>query len=218
MSGTSSALCQQELICKVILHWGRTLADITATARRLTHPYQLWIPPAQQDFELVLQALAHLTEANPHTPLELVFCDPARLPDAQRLLQSACLARPHYLDGDLRPMDAKPGNRAMLITVVTQSAGRSFSGPMQRLVHWWRQPGLPGKAQLQGIGSDGFDGLLIDAPLPDDRLHHWQDEIAPEAGDLLLITFSSPALQKRWLRKTAADDYCLDILPPSPGA
>ncbi|MFZ1987247.1 MAG: radical SAM protein, partial [Desulfatitalea sp.] len=207
------AVDNHRLFSKVCLRQGRTPVDLAATARRVTQPYQLLIPPATTDLEYVARALSIFTESNPHTPLEMVFFDPVQMPDVRRLLQAARIARPPYLDGDLRLLFAEAGNRTVLFTVASSKITAKFSGPMQRHVQWWQRPDLPTVVMLRGIEAQGFDGLLIDAPTSPDRLRQWQDEMAPLADDLVLISFARPALYKRWLQKTAPDDYCFQILP-----
>jgi hypothetical protein len=98
-------------------------------------------------------------------------------------------------------------------TIVCCEMTATISGPMQRNVYWWQRPDLPTAEMIHGFEAQGFEGLLIDAPTSQDRQLRWQDEMAPLAGDLILISFAWPALYNRWLQKTAPDDYCLQILP-----
>jgi hypothetical protein len=206
-------LDEQFLHYKVWLNWNRTLDDLADLARRVTHPYQLLIPPTFNDPEFIARALSIFTTANPHTPLELVFFDPPRMPEVGRLLEASRIARPHYLDGDLRPLFDQAGNRAILFTVITTEMKDRFYGPMQRHVHWWRYPYLPEEHIIHDLEGQGFDGMLIDTPLPIHHLHGWQDQMAERAGDFIHITFSRLDLNKRWLQKTMANDYCFPLLP-----
>ena len=197
---------------KVILRPGRSNADLEATARRVTHPYQLFVPPEFPEPDRIFEIIGLFTSLNPHTPLELVFFEPAQFPAAATLLAAARLRRPHYLDSDLRYLYPESGNRAMLFTVVTVNAGRNFQGLMQRLVHWWRFAELPSRQVMEDLQMQHFDGLLIDAPVDSHVLEAWQDRTALRAAELPLISFADLKLQKRWVEKTAAEDYFPDIL------
>ncbi|MDA8142295.1 MAG: B12-binding domain-containing radical SAM protein, partial [Desulfobacteraceae bacterium] len=66
---------QTRLNYKIVLNKDRGAAHWSALARQVTQPYQLLIPPSTT-FETVLAALPVFTEANPYTPLELVFFSP----------------------------------------------------------------------------------------------------------------------------------------------
>jgi hypothetical protein len=209
----SVVLDKHRLLYKVWLRRGRSLEDLAGLARRVTQPYQLLIPPTNDEAEFVARALSIFTAANPHTPLELVFFDPPRMPAVRRLLQASRMSRPHYLDGDLRPLFDQGGNRSIMFTVATMEMKARFEGPMQRHVHWWRYPHLPTPEAIHGLEAQGFDGILVDPPLPTDRLRAWQDKMTCQADDLLHISFPQAGLYKRWVRKTCGDDYCLQVLP-----
>ena len=209
----SVALDGQRLLYKIWLRLDRSFEDLAALARRVTHPYQLLIPPLAIDPEYVSHAISIFTHANPHTPMELVYFDPPRMPAVRRLLHAAQMARPHYLDGYLRPLFDQGGNRSIMFTVATTEMRARFDGPMQRHAHWWRHPYLPTPDAIHGLESQGFDGILIDSTATVDRVRAWQDKLACQADDLIHISFAQTRLYKRWLRKTAGDAYCLHVLP-----
>jgi hypothetical protein len=209
---TSIPFNGRSLIYKAVLRKGRGDGQYASLAQQVTHPYQLLVPPATPLPEVV-RALSIFTAANPHTPLELVFFDPRPRPDVQRLLNAAQLARPNYLDKDLRLLYPEPGNRAILFTVVSEHPREGFASPMQRHIFWWRRTLLPDQARIAQLEAHGFDGILIDPQAPQPLLNQWQDEMAPLADDLILIAFAWPGLHKRWLQKTRAEGYCLAVLP-----
>ena len=198
---------------KVWLHMSRTLSDLENTSRRVTHPYQLLIPPEINDPEFVARVLSIFTAINPHTPMEMVFFDPGYIPPVEQLLKSSRIERPHYLDGDQRPLYREEGNRAVIFTVVTPEIKFRFFGPMQRHVCWWRQSFLPDKDTILSLEDQGFDGLLMDTSIPTNFQQEWQDEMAEHAGDIIRICFSRFDLNKRWLQKTMSDAYNYNILP-----
>jgi hypothetical protein len=205
-------LSGNSLIYKVILRKNRPPEDLDKAARRLCHPYQLIIPPGKP-LAAVADAVSIFTGINPHTPLELVFFSPEGLPDVDRLLNSAKILRPHYLDNDMRLLYRNPGNRAMLFTVVSESMEGTFSGPMHRHIFWWKRKDPPDKKSIDQLEENGFDGILVDCPTAKDKLCRWQDDMAPLAGDIIYIGFAWTHLHKRWLGKTSGEDYCLQVLP-----
>lgn len=201
-----------ELIYKVALRNDRPAEEYEALAQRVTHPYQLIVPPATP-FGKVCTVLSIFTRHNPHTPLEIVFWAPRQLPDVQLMLASAGLARPHYLDNDLRLLYRKPGNRAILFTMVSGDQRKSFSGPMQRHIFWWRRPQLPDSKRIAQIEAGGFDGILIECGATPDQIERWQQEMAPAADEMILVDFARIDQHKQWLQRTCAGDYCLQVLP-----
>lgn len=194
-------------------HPRRSQASLRKTARRLCHPYQLIVPPEQCNRLEIEQAIALLTQQNPHTSLEIVFFEPNPKPDPEHLLRRLHLDRPHYLDSDLLYLFPEPGNRAVISTQVTTQSRGFWKGAMQRNIYWWQDGNLPATEDIHELETLGFDGLLIDAPVDHSRQMAWQDRMAPQADDLLLLSFGTYALQHRWLGKTASDDQYLDILP-----
>jgi hypothetical protein len=198
---------------KVWLHRDRTMEELKKLARMVTHPYQLLVPPSVENHDFVLRALSLFTKSNPHTPAEIVFFDPSQIPNVHQLLNASQIDRPHYLDGHLRPLYQKPGNRAILFTVVSASTDSRFFGPMQRHAYWWRHKSMPDNNNINDLEKAGFTGILIDTGVAVNHIHAWQDKMVDHAGDFIHITFSMLDLNKRWLTKTMADDYCPDILP-----
>jgi hypothetical protein len=181
-------------------------------AARLTHPYQIIIGPEVQDQAYLRKLLTIVTSANPYTPLEMVFIEPTVIPDTQTLLSAVRLHRPHYLDNDQRFLFPRPGNRAVLFTLVTQDPEYRFFKEMQRQVFWWRHPVLPTSADLEALSK--LDGVLIDI---DTRIFQadllaWQDRFEAMADDIPLIGFSDVLLQKRWTLKTTSYEYAERIL------
>ena len=209
----SVVLDGQRLLYKIWLGLQRRFEELAALARTVTQPYQLLIPPQVIDPDYVARALSIFTASNPHTPMELVFFDPPRMPAIRRLLDAARMVRPHYLDGDLRPLFDQAGNRSIMFTVATTEMRARFDGPMQRHAHWWRHSHLPTPEAIHGLEAQGFDGILIDSPAAVDRVHAWQDKTASLAEDLIHISFAQADLHKRWVQKTIADEYCLHVLP-----
>ena len=203
----------ERLYCKVWLHRDRSLDDLKSISRRVTQPYQLLIPPTSNDPEFIMRALAMFTAANPHTPLELIFFDPPRMPEVVRLLNASYIARPHYLDGEQRPLFDQAGNRAIMFTVISSGARDRFYGSMQRHVYWWQNPDMPPEDIINHLEEQGFDGILIDTLLPVPHIKEWQDQMADHAGDFIHISFARLDLNKRWLRKTMVDAYNYSILP-----
>lgn len=204
---------QEELLYKIFLENTQSEEQWRTAAQKVSHPYQLFIPPDMTDFKKIRNALTVFTQTNPCTPLEIIFFSPRVLPDVDGLLKGAKLDRPHYLDGDLRPLYREPGNRAILFTVVSTDHAAGFSGPMQRHIFWWRHSILPDADQLSDLETAGFGGILIDTPTPEKDLCDWQDAMSPVQKDLILVDFASIRLHKRWIQKTASEDYCLQLLP-----
>ncbi len=213
MKDIQSVLDGESVYCKVWLHRNRTLGDLMPLTHRVTHPYQLLIPPTANDPEFITRVLSVFTGENPHTPVELVFFEPVQMPDIPHLLQASRIERPHYLDGDQRLLFSQTGNRAIMFTVITSGMKYSFTGPMQRHVFWWQQPQLPEEDIINSFENQGFDGILIDMPLPVQHINEWQDRMAGHAGDLIHISFARPGLNKRWLQKTKPGSYNFSILP-----
>jgi hypothetical protein len=192
-------------ITKLIMSAPRELSEIRRLAEALTHPYQIHFGPDIRDHDYIASVLECVSGPNPYTPFEVVFIEPARWPSSSQLLSHVKLSRPHYLDLDLRYLFPRPGNRAVLFTVVTGHRRRQFKGEMERRVYWWRHRRLPTRKDLHAHSE--FDGVLIDAAAEADVLTAWQDRFAGEAGEFLHIGFADIALQRRWFDLTAADAY-----------
>jgi radical SAM superfamily enzyme YgiQ (UPF0313 family) len=195
---------------KLIVFEKRPPASVAELARRLTCPYQIFIGPQVNDPAYVASLVEMLTAANPFCPLEIVLIDPPPPIARMKLLDFIRLRRPHFLDGDLRYLCARPGNRAVLTTVVSRRTDPWFQGDMQRQVYWWEDARLPEQAELEDMFE--LDGVLIDVSTAIERLHEWQDRTAPLAADLPYVSFARIDLQKRWLALTAADDYANGIM------
>jgi hypothetical protein len=128
------------------------------------------VPPSVDDHGYVLKALSMFTEMNPHTPCEVIFFNPPHMPDVRQMLEASHIERPHYLDGHLRPLYYRGGNRSILFTVASSEKGTIFSGPMQRYVYWWQSMSLPDKKAINRLESEGFDGILIDSAIDRDHI------------------------------------------------
>jgi hypothetical protein len=155
--------------------------------------------------------LAIVTAENPFTPLEIVFFEPAALPRTRDLLAAVRLRRPHYLDGDLRFLFARPGNRAALFTLVSAEPARRFQGDMERQVFWWRRPTLPELDDLRRF--EELDGVLIDAAaVPTAQILAWQKRLGRQAAERHHISFADARLQRRWLVLANPDEYVESVM------
>jgi hypothetical protein len=205
--GTFADFNEGSFITRVIISDRRSIASLEDIARRLTHPYQVTFCRNAFDTEYVGKVLAVFSSVNPFTPFEVVFHEPSFKLDTESLLGSIRLHRPHYLDGDLRFMYPKQGNRAVMFTLLTGTRERIFSGVMKRQVFWWRFGEMPGKNELETFMN--LDGVLMDTG---DELKRqaevWQDEFAPVSDDLPAVSFSDELLQRRWLELTASEEMC----------
>ena len=142
---------------------------------------------------------------NPFTPFEMVFLEPERHPDSKALLSAVRLKRPHYLDGDLRFLFPRQGNRAVLFTLVSRDTEPRFAKEMERQVYWWKAAELPTLSDFKRL--DGLDGVLIDTPAGKGQIIAWQDRFVEHAEDIPFVSFSDVTLQKRWLLQTAPSDF-----------
>ncbi|MCP4689623.1 MAG: hypothetical protein GY859_16335, partial [Desulfobacterales bacterium] len=195
----------KRFISKLKLFSKRSTRGLEAAAARLTSPYQIIVGPDMRDQDHLGEALEIVTGANPFTPLEIIFLEPAAAPDTMRLLTAARLRRPHFLDGDLRFLYPDPGNRAILFTLASEDPRSRFPGEMARQIYWWKRPWLPDLAELEKLSE--LAGVLIDAENTDKDLFAWQEVHARHADDLIHITFAKIDLQKRWIALTAGDTY-----------
>ena len=194
----------------VNLHHGRCLEEMEDVSKKLTTPYQVIIQPDLTDPERMAKALRHLSSANPYTPLEIIFIEPATIPHTKRLMEAIHIRRPHYLDNDLRFIYGRPGNRAVIFTVLSEKETICFSGEMKRQVFWWKKSRLPSPDTLDDFWE--FHGMLIDTPLPDEDVIKWQDRVSPAAHDHIEIGFAAPHLQRRWMSLTCTDAYAADLM------
>ncbi len=203
---------EQGIYTKLYLTGPRTAQELQAVAPRLSHPYQLFVDPQFTDAAALCRVITVLSAANPFTPFEVVFLSPPHRPDRNRLLSAVRLKRPHFLDLEERFLYHRPGNRAVILTIVNEDRQVRHTGEMERQVFWWRHEALPTRAALDDLLA--VDGVLIDTALPHDALVQWQDRFAPLAGDLPRIAFAHLALQHRWLLQTARDEWAATILDP----
>jgi radical SAM superfamily enzyme YgiQ (UPF0313 family) len=195
---------------QLILRKRRDPTEIKRLAGRLTHPYQVHFGPDIGDRDYLATVLKLVSERNPFTPFEVVFMEPSSLPNTADLLTHIQLRRPHYLDLDQRYLFPRPGNRAVVFTVVTVRRQSAFNGEMQRQVYWWQHRRLPAVDDLTALSE--LDGMLIDSPLGPDALQAWQNRFSGDAGEFLHIGFADRALQRRWFELTAGDAYYLRVL------
>jgi radical SAM superfamily enzyme YgiQ (UPF0313 family) len=192
-------------VAKLNLQAERPIAEIEGLAGCLTQPYQVLVGPTVRDPAYLKSVLAILTAANPFTPLEVVFFDPAELPATPELLTAVRLRRPHFLDGDLRFIFPQPGNRAVLFTVVSGDRQPRFQGEMERQAYWWRRSALP---SLEDLGEFAeLDGVLIDSAVPPTEICAWQDRWGSPVAEQYHISFAEVGLQRRWLLLTCPDEY-----------
>ena len=194
----------------VNLHHHRSLEEMADVSKKLTTPYQVIIQPDLTDPERIAKALSLFSAANPHTPLEIIFIDPTQMPDTRRLMEAIHIRRPHYLDNDLRFIYGRPGNRAVIFTLLSEKETICFSGEMHRQVFWWKKSHLPAPDILDDFWE--FHGMIIDPPLPDEEVKKWQDRVSPVAHDHIEIGFAAPLLQRRWMTLTCADSYAVDLM------
>jgi hypothetical protein len=192
---------------KLIVARGQALGAVRRAAGRLTQPYQVLVAPGfrEQDHRHLQEVLRITTTANPFSPLEVVFFEPEDLPRRAALLAAVRLRRPHFLDGDLRYLFPRSGDRAVLLTVVSADPAGRFQGEMERQVYWWRRPELPRPREL--VGFSHLDGILIDTPAPADAVADWQDRAAAKTAERYHIGFGDALLHRRWVLRTRPDEY-----------
>jgi radical SAM superfamily enzyme YgiQ (UPF0313 family) len=196
-------------VAKLILSHERPLEEIRRLAGQLTQPYQLLVGPEIGQIYLK-RVLTSTTAENPFTPLEVVFFEPREVPRTQALLAAVRLQRPHFLDGDLRFQFARPGNRAVLFTLVSIDPHPRFQGDMERQVFWWHRATLP---ELKDLGEfEGLDGILIDAPAAKQEIVAWQDGFGRQAAEKHHISFADAHLQRRWLLLSNPDEYVEKVM------
>jgi hypothetical protein len=205
--GLRVRLGASEYTAKLIVARDRTIGAIRRAAGRLTQPYQILVAPGfrEADLRFLQEVLRLTTTANPFAPLEVVFFNPDALPRRAELLAAVRLARPHFLDGDLRYLFPRPGDRAVLLTVVSEDPAGRFQGEMERQVYWWRRPELPRPRELAAFRH--LDGILIDAPVPAEAVAAWQERAAGKASERYHIGFGDVLLHRRWVLRTRPDEY-----------
>lgn len=192
-------------VAKLIVARRRPLAEIRRLAGRLTHPYQVLVGREASDPAYLGALLAIVTGENPFTPLEVAFFEPADPPRTAALLEAVRIRRPHYLDGDLRFLCARPGNRAVIFTLVSSNAAPRFQGDMERQVFWWKGPALPQPEELEAFA--GLDGVLIDSAAPPAAVADWQARFGARAAEQFHLSFAGVADQRRFLAATQPEEY-----------
>jgi Radical SAM superfamily len=197
-----------DYISKLVLETELPSDELRQLASRLTMPYQIFFGPLLPE-SFIYKAMEITTTANPFTPLELVFLEPASLPSMETMLSSIKLKRPHFLDIEQRFLSSKPGNRAVLFTLVTEKKSLVFQNVMQRQIYWWKSSALPLKHNIE-VSFD-IDGMLIDSPVPAIEIKKWQDQHFESAADIMYVSFADINLQRRWLSLTSKDDFNFDV-------
>ncbi|MFH1153272.1 MAG: radical SAM protein [Pseudomonadota bacterium] len=208
----STTLENGRYVSKLILATRRSLDEIRALSEKITSPFQVFFGPGITDPAYEKAVLKCLSENNPFTPMEIVFLEPGRLPDADGLLSVMATRRPHFLDHDLRYLYPEPGNRAVQFTLVSLREDLVFDGPMKRQVHLWDRDSLPRDADFEGLSH--LDGIMIESDLPLDILHEWQDRIARIHEEILAVNFAHVGLQTRWMALTCQGRYVMKVLEP----
>jgi radical SAM superfamily enzyme YgiQ (UPF0313 family) len=196
-------------LAKLVLNYERPIKEIQELARRLAQPYQILVAPNVGTVYLK-KVVKIVTTENPFTPIEIVFFEPSEVPRTKDLLSAVCLRRPHFLDGDLRFLFARPGNRAVLFTLVSRHSAVRFQSDMERQVFWWRERDLPALRDLAAF--EGLDGILIDAPLSARKIIAWQDHFGTEAAEKYHISFADATLQRRWLMLANPGEYAPNVM------
>ncbi|MCU0584789.1 MAG: radical SAM protein [Desulfobacterales bacterium] len=207
-------LGERECVAKLVLNRARPVEEIRRLSRQLTQPYQVLAGPGWRDVGFLAKALQITTAENPFTPFEVVFFEPAEPPRPRELLNALNLRRPHFLDGDLRYLFPRPGNRAVLFTLVSVDRRAWFRGEMQRQVYWWKGRRMPSLQELADLGE--LDGVLIDSPLPAAAVRAWQDTLGPSAAEEFHIGFADVGLQIRWLLRICPDEYVPQVMQWKP--
>lgn len=196
---------KENYIAKLQLDAKRPISELESLAKRLTHPYQVFIHSNLRDPDVIKRTLKVLSTINPFTPLEIIFLEPNGMPDTAMFLPAVKLQRPHFLDQDLRYLFPGGGNRAVLFSFVTQDATHRFTGDMERQVFWWQKNRFPEMEDLAELSD--LDGILIDVARTDAEIEMWQDRFAGYAQNIPFISFANALLQRRWLLLTTPDDY-----------
>ena len=196
-------------VAKLVLNRERPLDDIRRLAGRLTQPYQVLAWPGV-GVKYLKKVLTIVTSENPFTPLEVVFFEPSEPPRTRDILAAVRLRRPHFLDGDLRFLFARPGNRAVLFTLVSADPRPRFRGDMERQVFWWRRPELPGIEDLEPF--EDLDGILIDTSASPAEIRAWRGRIGRKAAERFHISFADADRQRRWLVFAGPDEYVESVM------
>ncbi|MFO7559592.1 MAG: B12-binding domain-containing radical SAM protein [Desulfobacterales bacterium] len=192
-------------VSKLILSRERSLEEIETLSKKMTCPYQIIIKRKVSSVEYIRKMLKILSSENPYSPFEIIFMEPRAIPNTENLLSAIQIHRPHYLDNDLHFLYGSRGNRTVLFTVVSQQNRLFFYGEMKRQIFWWKSGKMPEREDMEALSD--FNGILIDSPGSNDEIIKWQDRLAGQVDDILLISFTDTGLQKRWIELTAFDEY-----------
>ncbi|BCS96005.1 hypothetical protein DSLASN_16370 [Desulfoluna limicola] len=198
-------LGSHELTATFVVNQETTLAEARRVATRLSHPYKVVITPDAEDEELAFNILSEFVNHNPQTPLEIVWVEPQSLPQAARLIDELPLSRPHFLDNDLTLLDDRPGNRAILCTLIGQDPA-ALPVPLGRSLKSYTLETLPTREELESL--EDLDGAVIDAE-DGDTLKAWQETMAPHADEIFPVAFSDHEAMARWRRLTGPGDWGL---------
>jgi hypothetical protein len=205
LSDIKVTLKHDQYIKTLVLNTIRPVREIMAASQQMSSPYQILIGRSLKDMRFICETIKILTYANPFTPFEIIYLNPEKMPDTQKLLSWSNLYRPNYLDVYNTYQYNVPGNRSVLFTLVSDRRDVSFEGEMKRKVFWWKKASLPDEHDLDDLS--GFDGVLIDTAHSFSAVMSWQDRMAPYAEDRMYISFADIASQKRWLQLTASDEF-----------
>lgn len=192
----------QELITTFVVEKETTVEAARLASPLLSHPYQVVITPDATDEEMTFNILTELVIRNPQTPFEIIWVEPQSSPHAHRFVNDLPLSRPHFLDNDLALLEDRPGNRAILCTLIGRNPA-PLPVPMGRSLKRFTKENLPKREALEHM--DDADGAVIDAE-DDAALHAWQEAMAPHADELFPVAFSDHAAMARWRNLTRPDD------------
>lgn len=199
------SLGSRKALGRLILDRPRPLEQIENLSRHTTFPIQVYVNFNLKNEEYILKCLNILSKNNIFAPIEIIFILPESFPDTEIYLEHIELKRPHYLDNDLRFIHARPGNRAVLFTVISKAKRPEFFGDMKRHIYYWNESHLPEPAELDSLGD--FEGILIDTHTNDDAYFEWQQHFAPSLNYIPQISFSRIDLQQQWISMTLGDEY-----------
>jgi len=188
----------RELIATFVVIKETTPGEARSAAPRLSYPYQVVITPEVTDDEAVIRILSECVSHNPQTPFEIIWIEPASLPDAVRIVDALPLSRPHFLDNNLALLDHRPGNRAILCTLISQDS-RALPVPMGRSLKRFSIETLPTREALENMVD--ADGAVIDAT-DSPALRQWQEAMAPHAETFFPVAFSDHDAMARWRKMT----------------
>lgn len=203
------SLGNQKALARLVLDRDRSLDEIETLSSCTTFPLQVYVNFNVKSEDYILKCLNILSKNNIFTPLEIIFILPDSFPNTDIYLDHIELKRPHYLDNDLRFIHARPGNRAVLFTVISKAKRPQFFGDMKRHIYYWNENHLPEPAELDALGE--FEGILIDTKAKESCFSEWQNHFAPSVNYIPQISFSRIDLQQKWISLTLGDEYITDF-------